>query len=258
MKRFFLVAMGALLLASPLLAQPPQLGKDEASVRREIELPSIRKATKLLPKEYQGDGVTNDEIRKNPDKYPLRFAVLAAVDSLRKQYAEGSLPEEFRAPDPKDRAAAMKRILESQRPLARQMADLKEQQERLEGLTEERKKESSKRWQAHYDYIMAHVLLRSAYLFEYSLMLGKVRKDELPELDANEKHTGWRLAPAEQMSGPAEIKDLVKSANKLLRGLAKDHAGTPWADLADRDLNTPLGLHWEAAVVAAPPMPPKK
>ena len=77
-----------------------------------------------------------------------------------------------------------------------------------------RDKESSPRWQAHYDYILAQLLARTAYISEYNLMLGKIRKDELPPLDPK-LHKGWRLSAVEKMSAPKEIKEHADDARKL-------------------------------------------
>jgi len=230
-------------------APPPN---DDLSILRDIDVPPIRRVAKPMLPEYRPDQISNDEVRKKPEKYPLRAAVLAAVDLLRKHSEESPPATEFVAPLPKDRPTLLKRIVEGQKPLARQMEELKEVQERLEGLEIQRKREPSKRWQAHYDFILSHVQLRHAYLFEYSLMLGEFRKDNLPELDAKKNQNGWRLVPSEKLSSPIDIKDAVKSAHKLLSKITKDHPETPWAALADRDLGTPVGLQWEATVIAIP------
>jgi hypothetical protein len=241
-----------LAIAAVSSAQTPPAANDDLSILRDIDVPPIRRIAKPMPKEYQPDQITNDEVRKKPDKYPLRAAVLAAVDVLRKHGEESPPTTEFVAPAAKDRPALLKRITESQKPLARHMEELKEAQERLEGLENQRKREPSKRWQAHYDFILSHVQLRYAYLFEYSLMLGEFRKDNLPELDAKKNQNGWRLVASEKLDGPTDLKDTVKSAHKLLSKVTKDHPDTPWAALADRDLGTPAGLQWEAAVIVIP------
>ncbi|HLW64093.1 MAG TPA: hypothetical protein VKS79_02160 [Gemmataceae bacterium] len=233
-------------------AQTPSPANDDHSILRDIDVPPVRRVAKPMPKEYQPDRISNDEVRQKPEKFPFRAAVLAAVDLLRKHAEESPPATEFIAPLPKDRPALLKRIVDSQKPLARQMEELKEAQERLEALENQRKREPSKRWQAHYDFILAHVQLRYAYLFEYSLLLGDFRKDNLPELDAKQNQNGWRLVPSEKLAGPTDLKDTVKSAHKLLSKVAKDHPDTPWATLADRDLGTPVGLQWEAAVIAIP------
>src|SRR5262249_6647851 len=40
-----------------------------------------------------------------------------------------------------------------------------------------------KRWQAHYDYALAQVKARLAFVDEYNFRLGNIRTDVLPELD---------------------------------------------------------------------------
>jgi hypothetical protein len=249
MKRFFAFALTLLLALSAIAAGQSPPANDDLSILRDIDVPPVRKVAKPMPKEYQPDQITNEEVRKKPDKYPLRAAVLSAVDVVRKHAQEAAPLTEFAAPLPKERPALLKKIVDGQKPIARQMAELQEVQERLEGVEDQRKREPSKRWQANYDFILGHVQLRYAYLFEYSLMLGEFRKDNLPELDAKKNQNGWRLVPSEKLAGPTDLKDTVKSAHKLLSKVVKDHPETPWAVLADRDLNTPVGLQWEAAMI---------
>src|SRR5205814_1914787 len=118
--------------------------------------------------------------------------------------------------------------------------------EELEGVADQRKKEKSKRWQAHYDYVLAQVKARKAYVAEYNLMLGKAKRDELPPLDPK-LHNGYRLASLEKLQSGKEIKDLAAESRKLLTKLIKDNPGTPWELLAKRERFTALGLAWQPA-----------
>jgi hypothetical protein len=144
----------------------------------------------------------------------------------------------------------MKRVFADQKSPARLLADLKDLQDRLEDVAKQRQKESSKRWLAHYDYTLAHVQLRYAYIHEYDLMLAQIRKNQMPDLDPKQNQNGWRLVAQDALNSPGDVKDTAKAARKLLGNIVKDHAGTPWAALADRDLNTQIGLRWEPVVIA--------
>jgi hypothetical protein len=109
---------------------------------------------------------------------------------------------------------------------------------------DDRDKEKSKRWQANYDYVLVKLTNRVIYLREYSLMLGKVRKDELPNLAPGDN--GWRLvSSAKLQSTDKEIKELVGEVKDALKTLKKKHAGTPWEVLARRESGSYLGLEWK-------------
>jgi hypothetical protein len=225
---------------------------------REIEIPSIKvekdrdigfQFERLLP--FSGDVMDKfkldksiEEIQKDADKYPLRMAVINAVEKMRdlrsSEAGEKNLPDHFdKAQDTDSAKAGLKKLQESP---ARVMAVLRDVLEELEKAGEDRKDEKSKRWQAHFDYILAQVKFRMAYMNEFSLMVGKIRKGELPELA--EGQTGWKLSATDTMSSGAEFKEMKDDGKKLLRKIIKDYPGTPWEVLAKRDREISLGLKW--------------
>jgi hypothetical protein len=75
-------------------------------------------------------------------------------------------------------------------------------------------------------------------------MLGKIRKDELPELRPGVQ-TGWRLAACEKMQSGKDVRDMAAEAKQLFAKLIKEHPGTPWEILAKREKQTTLGLEWQ-------------
>jgi len=98
----------------------------------------------------------------------------------------------------------------------------------------------------------------------YNLMLAQA-KQGLKFQDA-EKNT-WQLEPADEVTaGSRHERDAAKAREYLAR-VIKDHPGTPWALLAERELSAPLSWQWSeqftpvAPTVAAvadnnPPPPP--
>src|SRR5262249_52682370 len=151
---------------------------------------------------------------------------------------QGSLREHFQGGNNEKIKAA---IFQEQKKPARILAELTERIDELRKAGAQRSQEPSPRWQAHYDYVLAEVLARTAYVSEYNLMLGKIRKDELPELQPK-VHTGWRLASSEKLQSPKDIKDLAAESQKLFAKVIHDHPGTPWEVLAKRERLTALGL----------------
>jgi hypothetical protein len=101
----------------------------------------------------------------------------------------------------------------------------------------------TKLWQARYDYILARLYQRQAYVLEYTAMLGKIRRDDLPQLDPK-INKGWRLSAKKDMSDK-DGKDLADKSRKLLDELAKKHKGTPWELIAKREAITALGMEWQ-------------
>jgi hypothetical protein len=233
--------------------------EDVRAILREVDIPPIKLAREenapqtletLLPfaakalADYRADYTTLAEVKENPQKYPLRMAVLQAVELMRdkfnprnsammlREYFSGTSNEKIKA-----------EILQEQRKPADVMSDLMDAKRDLEKAGEERELESSKRWQAHYDYVLAQLLARIAYLEEYSLALGRIRKDALEPL-ANGQ-SGYRLASRTKLQGGKEFKDMAAKSQKMLEKLAKKYKGTPWEVLAKRAQLTTLGLEWQ-------------
>src|SRR5262249_36004387 len=151
---------------------------------------------------------------------------LSAIKLLRKirestDMNQSNLPEEFRG-ETDDKAK--QQILNQQRFPAEVQLLLEEELQTMDKAAEKRAEEPSKRWQANFDFAMAQLKARYAYIHEYNLMLGKVRKGELPPLDAAAGHKGWRLASTAKMASGKEVREIEAESRKLLAKLIKEHA----------------------------------
>ena len=266
-------------LATRFQIPPPREGaaKEEvAAIFSEVSLPPIKleKGGASIAKQaadfpfrkealegYLSDGVTVEEIKKKPDKWPLRFAVVDAVEKARvileEKDGDDALPEKLfnTASD-----TAKAQILRQQRIPTLRRDELRDILDVLVALAPKRDEEKSKRWQANYDYVVGEFKMRIAYLEEFNLAYGKVRKDELPELDPAKGHRGWVLAATTKMAVTRDMKDLADEGRDRLVDLAKSNPHTPWALLAKRDKGVVLGLRWEPFSDGTPSeeMPAKK
>lgn len=179
------------------------------------------------------------EIKTDPKKYQLRAATLDGVKVLRMCADKLQIHEFITAPVDERRKEDFKK---DQLVPATLLYELEEIKRRMDKLEETRDQEPSRRWQAHFDYIYAQILARMAFIHEYNLMLGKIRKDELPTLEKNQ--SGYRLSARDKLQSK-EGRDLATEAKKRLRQVAKEQKGTPWEVLAKRDQLTALGLEWQ-------------
>jgi hypothetical protein len=247
------------------LSQPGMASADAAlrsdiqNILKEIDLPPIKlprdqaAATHLeliisfaakTMEAYKPDYSSVSEIESAPDKFPLRVAILKVVKLLNDEFSPEKAPVTFRESFAEVKNERVKaEILKEQTKPAKVLLDLQEALDALRKVGEKRDQEPSKRWQAHYDYVRGQLLARIAYVSEYNLMLGKIRKDELPELSPGQ--TGYRLSSQEKLQSSKEVKEMAAESKKILAKLAKDHAGTPWEVLGKRAQVTTLGLKWE-------------
>jgi len=233
--------------ASPrqIVIQPPPLPDGGAAADKRLVSEILRQIDVISPR-LNPDALppfsskVMEKYRDDPNS-PLRTAVEKAIVALTKQQA--FLRDEYRGEG--DDAQMMKLILDFQKKeVAPVESELSDALEDLRKAGEEKNKETSKRWRANYDFVLARLLARIIYVHEYNYAFGQIRKNGLPPRDPK-IHTGWRLASQEKLQSGAETRKLANQAKSIFENLAKENQGTPWEILAKREMMTALGLHWE-------------
>lgn len=226
-------------------ADTPVPDEVPANIRAVFEELAIKPTVKLIgkvPAEFQPDDVTTEAILKDPQKYAVRSAVLKAAVAVRRVREAPRLTE---LADPVTRETKRELIVE-QEQLALAILELSEIREELQTATGEK----SKRWLAHRDYLLAAVQMHLARTEEYNRLLGSVRTDELPPLDAAKQQNGWRLIEVERMTSLKIVRDGDRAARKRFEQIRNDYPDTLWAKLAEQDLASRSGLKWEPVPLA--------
>jgi hypothetical protein len=70
-----------------------------------------------------------------------------------------------------------------------------------------------------------------------------------------EANNTWLLESSHELAG-STLERYGEQAETLLRQVVKEHAGTPWAMLAKRELETPLGWKWSETYTFIPELEP--
>jgi hypothetical protein len=154
------------------------------------------------------------------------------------------LKESYRAPPHgvQHENAFRNEIINDQRRIASVLRVLEDELKLLQDAGAMRK-DATRRWQANYDFMLARFQTQVAYVYEYSSMLGAMRK-EFPQRDPT-VHIGWRMASRKKLQGDGTGRKLIRESEKLLDRLIEEHKGTPWEVLARRERLTALGLAWQ-------------
>jgi hypothetical protein len=173
---------------------------------------------------------------------PLRAAVKDAVKALEKSETDFQMMEEFVAVPAVQLILLKKQIETVQKDrVGDAFFHLAKVAEELEERKEQRDKES-RYWQANYDFVLAQLYTRQARILEYNVMLGKIRRDDLPDLNP-QLHKGWYLKAKEKLSD-RDARECADKARELYKRLAEEHKGTPWEMIAKKEGTAPLGLEW--------------
>ena len=115
-----------------------------------------------------------------------------------------------------------------------------------------RDKETSRRWQAHYDLARGRLLAMKLRCYEYNSACAKMLKD--PPKFTKPTSNAWKLAPDDEIKLSDKAAAAAVEAKTLLKRVTTDHPGTPWSLLAAREIKDPFGFKW---VEANAPPPPK-
>lgn len=168
-------------------------------------------------------------------------AALVAAAALPKVSIEGAPGERF----PKDVEAKMAKKLSAAQQFAAKNAPFVDRLfEVLSPGESDRPRLTSPRWQAEFDLAMGRVLANKARLDGYNSMIAALKRGknfQKPE------STAWVLESADNFETESTIRKLADKAKMYLERVIQEHPGTPWAEIAEDELKTPLGWTWKEA-----------
>ncbi|MCP4481095.1 MAG: VWA domain-containing protein [Planctomycetaceae bacterium] len=122
---------------------------------------------------------------------------------------------------------------------------------------EARPDEISLRWQAGFDLAIGRAIAAKVRASSYNAMLALIKtklKFDPPKDKKTPQNNTWVLVPADIVETGSQDTKLLQKANNYLNRVIEEHPGTPWALLAQRELETPIGWKWEQDYTA-PPQP---
>jgi hypothetical protein len=98
------------------------------------------------------------------------------------------------------------------------------------------------RWQAGYDLSLGRVLAVKVRTEGYNAMLAKAKQGMRFQ---NAKNDTWELARDNEISVGSVLEKQAAEAKVYLERVVAEHPGTPWAMLAQRELQEPFGWKWQ-------------
>lgn len=117
----------------------------------------------------------------------------------------------------------------------------------------DRSKELSPRWQAGFDLAWGRILAAKVRIESYNGMLALIKTGLK---FTNERNNTWVLQPADSIETGSAAANMADKAREYLNRVVRDHPDTPWAMLAQRELDIPIGWKW-TETYTEPPRPPE-
>ncbi|MGE3820742.1 MAG: vWA domain-containing protein [Isosphaeraceae bacterium] len=188
-------------------------------------------------KEYLPDYSSRAAYVADRDKSVFRTVLRKVIDRT-KDYA-------YRTHFPIEPAAMIEAANEAGGAATLRLNDLIDVQRILEELKPLRDREPQKRWQAHFDLILAQIVTYQIKSYEYRACLAEMVKN--PPRPTKPPRSGevveWQLGHSRDRKSPKEqTEKKYREAETLLREVIARHPKTPWADLAQDELNRGFGV----------------
>lgn len=195
---------------------------------------------------YRPDYLSPQDYMTKVNTSPLRKALVTAAQM---KPVEGISRPKTRF-EQQDVARLVGELTRAQQDAARLELPLARLAMTLEPGMKFRESEESPRWRAGYDLAMGRVLAQKVRTETYNAILAKAK---LGMKFKDEKNNTWVLEPSDQVTVGSKWKREAETARTLLETVVNDHAGTPWALLAQKELEVPIGWEWKEEYTAPPP-----
>ncbi|HEY2146678.1 MAG TPA: hypothetical protein VGH32_01995 [Pirellulales bacterium] len=104
----------------------------------------------------------------------------------------------------------------------------------------DRPKLTGARWQAEFDLAMGRVLAAKCRIDSYNTILATIKQGKAFSKPDSQM---WMLSRSDTSSINSSLNKMAANAQMYLNRVVKEHPGTPWAMLAERELSEKVG--WE-------------
>jgi hypothetical protein len=201
---------------------------------------------------YRPDYVPESEYLSLLKSSPMRQALVQASQFSR----VGSLDRPRQVFLRTDEAAFVNALTEAQKEPARLENKLIQLCEILFEGSKHRDKELSPRWLASFDLSFGTALAEKVRNQGYNQMLAAAKRGLAFK---NPKNNTWTIKPSGEISTNSKLEKEGALAIELLNRVKEEHPGTPWAFMANQELNRPIGWSWEESFTDTqpPPRPPQ-
>jgi len=184
---------------------------------------------------YAPEYISKAEYDRLTQENKARFAL---TEAAKQGFADSLVNPDLRFPKSANEAQMKTRLDEAQRQPARIAGPIDKLYQTLQAGEADRDKLTSPRLQVEYDYAYGRVLAAKARNDGYNQMLAALKNGKGPKDSSSNEYV---LEPADNYETNSALKKMAEKAKLYLERVVKDHPGTPWAKLAEDDLQIPMG-----------------
>jgi len=200
-----------------------------------------------------GDGTISQEMLRryapdyvSPEQYKALLSDNRACQALhnaarlpRADQVNAYLPSRFRRT--KDEAQLARVVGNAQMKAAEKSPEIDRIYDALAPGQGDRAKITSPRWQAEFDLAMGRILAAKARIDGYNAQLAVIKQGKA---FSDPKHDTWILHPSDSISAGSALDKMAKNSKMYLNRVITEHPGTPWAEVARRELMMQPGWAW--------------
>ena len=192
----------------------------------------------IVMRKYRPDYVSQAEYQRNVTAVQSRSAL---VQAARMTWLETLENPRVRFVG-RNEAALVNLLTEGQKSAAKLEPKINSICQTLQQGEKAREDEPTPRWRAGYDLAYGRALATKVRTETYNGMLAMAKRGMKFK---NEKNNTWILKPSDDISTGSKLSSLGDKARKYLTRVTQEHPGTPWALLAQRELQTKNSWKWE-------------
>jgi hypothetical protein len=186
---------------------------------------------------YPPDYRTLEEYEASVASNAALRALVATSKLPRAKFVSPGSPEVMAG----DEAALARDLLRYQQQIAAGSAPIKNMYDTLKAGEADRDKLENLRWKISYDLALARATANYVRLDGANAMMAKA-KGGMRFTDSS--NNLWRLEPSDEVDSGGTHKRMAEDARSRLEEIVKNYPGTPWALIAERELEAPLGWKW--------------
>jgi hypothetical protein len=194
-----------------------------------------------LIRKYAPEYISEADYKAKADENKARKALLEASKLVVDAQFEPPVMS-FAGGTGDNQARLANQITMAQRKAAAPQQEFEKILTMLQAGESDRTKLGSPRWEASFDLALGRAYAAVARTLGYNKMLAQIKQGKA---FADPSHNQWMLVSSPNFAGDSQLNTMAKKSREYLQRVVDNHPGTPWADIASKELTSECGWDWQ-------------